>query len=372
MSEEMRSKEGTIEGTVSTDENDCIVAAVITVTDTETEESEVITTTDESGTYSVSVGPGTYNVRCEQIGFETDEQSVTTGEDTTETLDVTLSEAASDMEAEMADDLGIGLRASGDHATVGGGLDNEARGRYDTVAGGWGNVADGAAATISGGAGNEASSTNASVGGGVGNRALGFRSTIGGGGGTGPRGNSASGSHAIVGGGQRNHANGDFAVVAGGFFNYAFRDHSFAVGRRAYAVHEGAVVFADPSDTPVRSERENEVRSQMPVFAPAFNSTSARSAKTNVESVDPETVLDGVEDLKITTWTLKHNGTGTHMGPMAEEFAETFGLGDDDESISTVDAEGVALAAIQGLSKKLAERDDRIAELEERLAALES
>lgn len=298
MSEEMGSKEGTIEGTVSTDENDCIVAAVITVTDTETEESEAITTTDESGTYSVSVGPGTYNVRCEQIGFETDEQSVTTGEDTTETLDITLAEPASDVEAEMVDALGIGLLASGDHATVGGGQDNEARGRWDTVAGGWGNEADGEAATISGGAGNEASNTNATIGGGVGNKASGFRATIGGGGGTGPRGNSASGSHAIVGGGQRNHANGDFAVVAGGFFNYAFRDHSFAVGRRAYAVHEGAVVFADPSDTPARSERENEVRSQMPVFAPAFNSTSARSAKTNVESVDPETVLDGVEDLK--------------------------------------------------------------------------
>lgn len=372
MNEEMGSKEGTIEGTVSTDENDVIEAAVITVTDSETEESEAITTTDESGTYSVSVAPGTYDVRCEQIGFETDEQSITTGEDTTETLDVTLSEAASDVEAEMVDDLGIGLRASGDHATIGGGEDNEADGNWSTVSGGRRNKANGQAATVSGGVANEASSTDATVGGGVGNRALGFRSTIGGGGGTGPRGNSTSGSHAIVGGGQRNHANGDFAVVAGGFFNYAFRDHSFAVGRRAYAVHEGAVVFADPSDTPARSERENEVRSQMPVFAPAFNSTSARSAKTNVESVDPETVLNDVEDLKITTWTLKHNGSGTHMGPMAEEFAETFGLGDDDESISTVDAEGVALAAIQGLSKKLAERDDRIADLEKRLTALES
>ncbi|MFC6905834.1 tail fiber domain-containing protein [Halalkalicoccus tibetensis] len=137
-------------------------------------------------------------------------------------------------------------------------------------------------------------------------------------------------------------------------------------------MHEGAVVFADSSDTPPRSERENEVRSQMPVFAPAFNSTSARSAKTNVESVDPETVLDGVENLEITTWKFKHNGTGKHIEPMAEEFAKTFDLGDDDESISTVDAEGVALAAIQGLSKKLAKRDDWIAELEQRLTALEA
>ncbi|MDG5818692.1 carboxypeptidase regulatory-like domain-containing protein, partial [Natronococcus sp. A-GB7] len=360
MSEEMRSKEGIIEGTVSTEENDDIEAAVITVTDTETEELEAVITTEESGTYSVSVGPGTYDVRCEQIGFETDEQSVTVGDDTTETLDITLSELASDVE--MADELEIGLLASGDHATVGGGLDNEARGRYDTVAGGWGNVADGQAATISGGAGNEASNTDATVGGGVGNKASGFRATIGGGGGISGAGNTASGSHSTVGGGRRNHANGSLGTVPGGSENVAHANNSFAAGRRAYATHEGAVVFADSSNTYQTSDGENEIRSQMPVFAPAFNSTSATSAKTNVESVDPETVLDGVEGLEITTWNFKHNGTGKHMGPMAEEFAETFDLGDDDESISTVDAEGVALAAIQGLSKKLAERDDRIAE----------
>lgn len=361
MEKAMRSSAGTIEGTVSGDDTECVESAVITVVDTETEEFDV-TTTDEDGTYAVSVQPGTYEVRCEQAGFDTDGHTVTIDDDTTETLDITLTELASD----------IDLQSNGSYATVGGGRDNEANGTYATVSGGWRNVADGRAATISGGASNQASSTDATVCGGVRNRALGFRSTIGGGGGTGPRGNAASGSHAVVGGGQRNSANGDFAVVAGGFFNYAFRDHTFAVGRRAYAFHDGAVVFADPSDTPARSQRENEVRSQMPVFAPAFNSTSARSAKANVESVDPETVLDGVEDLEITTWTLKHNGSGTHMGPMAEEFADTFGLGDDVESISTLDAEGVALAAIQGLSKKLDERDDRIAALEDRLTALES
>jgi chromosome segregation ATPase len=56
------------------------------------------------------------------------------------------------------------------------------------------------------------------------------------------------------------------------------------------------------------------------------------------------------------------------MGPMAEDFAETFGLGDDDESIATIDADGVALAAIQGLA---IEHDEMLAEYQERIDELE-
>lgn len=376
MSEELQPERetgtGTIEGTVSTDEDNAIEDAMITVADAETDELVAIITTEEGGEYSTSVAPDTYVVRTEQIGFKTDEQRVSVDDDATETMDITLAELAAGVVGESTDSPGIGVLASGDHATVGGGQDNEASGRWSTVAGGWDNKADGEAATVSGGAANEASSTNATVGGGVGNKASGFRATIGGGGGIGGGWNTASGSHSTVGGGRRNHTNGNWATVPGGSENVAHADLSFAAGRRAYAVHRGAVVFGNSSSTLVRSERENEVRSQMPVYAPAFNTTSARSAKTNVESVDPETVLDSVRDLEITTWEFKHNGDGRHMGPMAGEFADTFELGDDNDSIAMVDSDGVALAAIQGLSQKLDEKDERIADLEERLAALES
>ena len=37
------------------------------------------------------------------------------------------------------------------------------------------------------------------------------------------------------------------------------------------------------------------------------------------------------------------------MGPTAQDFYAAFGLGEDERHISTVDADGVALAAIQGL-----------------------
>ncbi len=41
------------------------------------------------------------------------------------------------------------------------------------------------------------------------------------------------------------------------------------------------------------------------------------------------------------------------MGPVAQDFSAAFGLGETDTMISTVDADGVALAAIQGLNAKL-------------------
>jgi len=52
-----------------------------------------------------------------------------------------------------------------------------------------------------------------------------------------------------------------------------------------------------------------------------------------------------------------------HLGPMAQDFIAAFGLGDDDKSIGFQDAEGVALAAIQGLNTKVEEQQREIIEL---------
>jgi len=56
---------------------------------------------------------------------------------------------------------------------------------------------------------------------------------------------------------------------------------------------------------------------------------------------------------------------------MAQDFAAAFNVGEDDKHISTIDADGVALAAIQGLYQMMAERDERVTALETRVFALE-
>ena len=51
------------------------------------------------------------------------------------------------------------------------------------------------------------------------------------------------------------------------------------------------------------------------------------------------------------------------MGPVAQDFRAAFGLGEDDKHISTVDAAGVALAAMQTLYKLGLEKDQKIEQL---------
>lgn len=96
----------------------------------------------------------------------------------------------------------------------------------------------------------------------------------------------------------------------------------------------------------------------------SWQTVSARAAKQSISPVDPESVLEGVKDPDVSTWEYDANEGVRRMGPMAGEFYDTFELGDDPETIGHVDADRVALAAIQGLSERGEDRDDRIAELE--------
>jgi hypothetical protein len=109
----------------------------------------------------------------------------------------------------------------------------------------------------------------------------------------------------------------------------------------------------------------------------AFTVLSDRNAKTNFSSVNALTVLEKVTHLPIQRWNYKDDASSLqHVGPMAQDFHAAFSLnGSDDKHISTVDVQGVALAAIQGLNQKLetenADLRAKLANLETRLLALE-
>lgn len=119
-----------------------------------------------------------------------------------------------------------------------------------------------------------------------------------------------------------------------------------------------------------------------------WQAVSARSAKHDISPVDAGGVLDALEDIEVATWSYdaQANEGTTHMGPMAGEFHEAFGVGGDAETIGHVDADGVSLAAIQGLAERLEEKaaridklesaveskDARIDDLEARMATLEA
>ena len=274
-------------------------------------------------------------------------------------------------------------------ATISGGMDNRALGLASTVGGGRNNLAQAELATVSGGgftdSENREETANAvydnygTVGGGGNNRAgvdddeptTAEFATVGGG-----EDNEASGDHATVGGGEDNTASGSFSTVPGGAENTAAGDYSFAAGRGASADQDGAFVFGDSSDTAVTSDGADEARFQMQIVAEqGVDDQSARAAKTNVEPADAGTILDGVRSLAVSTWEYSDgdgNGTGRrHVGPMAEDFHDAFEVGDG-KTINSIDRGGVAFAAIQALSEKLEEKDDRLVVQAERIDELES
>jgi hypothetical protein len=99
---------------------------------------------------------------------------------------------------------------------------------------------------------------------------------------------------------------------------------------------------------------------------------SDRDQKKNITPVDRDAVLERLRRLPVATWSYRNEPEGVrHMGPMAQDFRAAFGLGDDDRSYHSVDAHGVALAAIQALERITADQRRRLEALEARNQALE-
>ncbi len=303
--------------------------------------------------------------------------------------------------------------AAEDYATVAGGSTNFVRGAYGTVAGGWYNTVEAPYGTIAGGgpsdtgdplntnntvfdaygtvgggaenqAGSEDSDENsaryATVSGGTNNTASGAAATVAGG-----IGNEATGAGATVSGGSANVAAGLNGTVPGGASSEAVADNTLAAGRAAKARAQGAFVWGDSSTNTVESTTPDEVvfqagggvtlwsdsgfnsGVQLAAGSGTWSQLSSRAAKSETTPVNSRAVLDGVRDLEVSRWEYDTEDGVTHMGPMAEEFADAFDLGADDDHIANVDADGVALAAVQGLSRELDDAREAIAEKQERI-----
>jgi len=214
--------------------------------------------------------------------------------------------------------------------------------------------------------------------------------------------NTASGGSATVAGGAHNTAAAVQSFVAGAE-NFAGGAQSFALGYYANANHDGAFVWGDSSGvTAVNSTAPNQfvVRAAGGIWVGTNNSVSIgsgqfiatstgaylstggtwtnnsdRNLKRRLTAVNGESVLHRLADVPMFTWNYKAQPASVrHIGPMAQDFHKAFAVGEDDKHISTVDAEGVALAAIQELYRDSLAKDAKIASLTaeiEKLKAVE-
>jgi trimeric autotransporter adhesin len=101
----------------------------------------------------------------------------------------------------------------------------------------------------------------------------------------------------------------------------------------------------------------------------AWTNGSSRAFKDQFAALNAKEMLRKVVSLPVLRWNYK--GTEErHIGPIAEDFHKIFNVGSDPQYISTVDASGVALAAIQGLAAVVKEKDAKISKLERELDAI--
>jgi len=103
----------------------------------------------------------------------------------------------------------------------------------------------------------------------------------------------------------------------------------------------------------------------------AWVTLSDSNAKTAVVAVDPRAVLDKLDRMPVTEWEYKHDPHRRYFGPMAQDFHAAFGLGNDEKTINTLDADGVLFLSVKGLVAELKERDKAISELKAKLQAVE-
>jgi hypothetical protein len=75
--------------------------------------------------------------------------------------------------------------------------------------------------------------------------------------------------------------------------------------------------------------------------------------KENFRELDDSELLAKIARMPIREWNYKtQDATIRHMGPTAQDFHAAFGLGEDQLRINTVDADGVALAAVRALETR--------------------
>jgi hypothetical protein len=175
--------------------------------------------------------------------------------------------------------------------------------------------------------------------------------------------------------------------TAMGFRTTAAGDQSMVMGSNAqtFAAGVGSFVYGDaagttaissvfPNEFLVRASGGFQFRTSpnlstgcnLPAGSGTFDCTSSRLAKVDFEDVDGETVLGKLAAIRIQRW--RYRGTdASHVGPTAEDFHAAFDVGQGPTTISTVDADGISLLAIQALERRTAELREENAALRAKL-----
>ncbi len=103
----------------------------------------------------------------------------------------------------------------------------------------------------------------------------------------------------------------------------------------------------------------------------AWSILSDVNSKEHFRDLDGEDVLGKLTTMPVREWSYKAQSAAIrHVGPTAQDFHAAFGLGAEPRRINTIDADGVALAAVKALEARTRELRDGDRALNERISAL--
>jgi hypothetical protein len=250
----------------------------------------------------------------------------------------------------------VGERGYGIALTLGGGSGNKVFGWYGTLGGGMDNKIDGNYATLGGGQNNTISNSHS----------WGYATLVGG------FNNKVSGNYAALGGGANNNASGNYSTVPGGARCKATNNGSFVWSGLetvdTVSVSDNSFTVRSPGGVRFITATNNSLKGvQIIKNSTAWTSVSDRESKTDFKPVDSREILSKLASMPVTSWQYKHDPSRRYIGPTSQDFMAAFHLGDYDKGINTLDADGVAFAAIQGLVSELKIRDKKIEALEKKM-----
>jgi hypothetical protein len=248
--------------------------------------------------------------------------------------------------------------------------------------------------------------------GGRSNRASGFGSVVCGGGWDFSIDSSlASGDYSAILGGCAHLASGNYSVVIGGIRNTSTGDYSFSFGRHVKVSGKGSIGFVYGSgswgDTAVVADSFdvvfgdgeyqnyefgiNRLNPDYPLHIGTNSSNgngahlteggtwtngSSREFKEDFRELNSQQVLEKIANLSVMKWSFK--GTDEqHVGPVAEDFYDLFGLGvgdpkEDSKYIAASDMAGVSMVAIQELAQIVEELRAENQELRQEIKELKT
>jgi hypothetical protein len=114
----------------------------------------------------------------------------------------------------------------------------------------------------------------------------------------------------------------------------------------------GGVVFYTSSDI--------SSGSILPSGSGSWNNLSYRKSKKNIKKVDPKEYLSLLDEVSIYEWSYISENNAVHIGPVAQNFYRVFKLGNSNNHISMVDADGINFLMLKGLDRRYSYLDTQI------------